>query len=343
MVQRRTLIRSVFAGTAALTAGCDSSSKKTGTASGQALEKIVYLTGYGNFGRDAYVYVAMEKGYFSDAGFDVEVQTGQGTGANIKLLQAGKVHFSPVDLSGFLVAVGGKGTAKVTGLTAVAAIQQRSLSAVLSLEGNGITSPKDLEGKTLSDLPGSVNRTLFPTYAKLADFDYTKVKWVDATPQTVMSNLALGKVAGIGQFVVGKPTVETLAKGRKAIVLPFSDYIADLYGNVLVTQADLVSKQPEKVAKFTAALLKGLSDAINNPTELAEIMLKYVPAAVPKMATAEMTSMVPYVRSAAAGLPVGALAAERVARSIAILQGAGQLEEGLTPEQVVNVDILAPA
>lgn len=339
-MQRRTLLRSMTAGPLAAAlgaaAGCDKSAEGNDAGSGQSRETIPYLTSYGNFGRDAYVYVAQEKGYFAAAGFDVDIQPGQGTGANIKQILAGNALFTPVDLSGCLVAVGGK--EKVAGVTAVAAIHQRTLTAIISLEGNKIGAPRDLEGKTLADLPGSVQRTLFPTYAKLANFDYTKVKWINATPQTVMGTLISGEAAGIGQFVVGKPTLEALANGRKAVVLPFSDYLGDLYGNVLITSADYARKNPEKVKRFTAALLRGLSDAIDNPTELGKILQKYVPTANPGAAAAEMNLMAPYVRSAAAGLPVGALLAERVARSIAILQGSGQVEDGLTPEQVLNAD-----
>jgi NitT/TauT family transport system substrate-binding protein len=53
--------------------------------------------------------------------------------------------------------------------------------------------------------------------------------------------------------------------------------------------------------------------------------------------------MAPFVRSAAAGVPVGALDAERVARSIAILQGSGQIQPGLKPEQVIDFNLVPKA
>ena len=54
-----------------VTAGCSGGSADAGaSSSGQALEKVTYLTSFGTFGRDAYAYVAKEKGYFRDAGFD---------------------------------------------------------------------------------------------------------------------------------------------------------------------------------------------------------------------------------------------------------------------------------
>jgi NitT/TauT family transport system substrate-binding protein len=325
------------------TAACsdDSGDNGGGGDSGQSLEKIVYLTSFGQFGRDSYAYVALEKGYFKDAGFEVEIKPGAGTAANIQQITTGNAAFTPIDLTGGLLSAGGKD--KVTGFTAVAGVQQRTMAAIIALEESKIATPKDLEGKTLADTPGSVVRNLFPTYAKLANIDVNKVTWQNGTPQTLMGTLASGKVAGIGQFVVGKPTVENVAKGKKAVVLPYSDYLQDLYGNVLITSSKYATDNPDKVKKFTEALLKGLSDSIDNPAEAGKVMQKYVPTSNPAGVAAELTLMAPFVRSAAAGVPVGALDAERVARSIAILQGSGQIDAGLKPEQVISFDLVPKA
>ncbi|HET6478862.1 MAG TPA: ABC transporter substrate-binding protein, partial [Actinoplanes sp.] len=201
-------------------AGCSDDSADGDGGNGASLEKITYLTSFGLFGRDSYAFVALEKGYFKEAGFDVEVKPGAGSGENIKSIVAGQAQFTPIDLTGGLIAAGGKD--KTSGFTAVAAIQQRTMAAIIALEGSGINRPKDLEGKTITDQPGSVVRTLFPTYAKLANVDDKKVKFQNGKAQELIGLLASGKTQGIGQFVVGKPTVESVAKGKKAVVLPYS-------------------------------------------------------------------------------------------------------------------------
>jgi NitT/TauT family transport system substrate-binding protein len=338
----RTLVAAALATTLVAAAGCsDDSSDKGSSGGSQSLEKITYLTSFGTFGRDSYAYVAKDKGYFKDAGFDVDIKPGGGTLENLKAVVAGRAQFTPLDLTGLLLAAGAPKD-PITGFAAVAGIQQRTMAAIISLQGNGINSPKDLEGKTLTDSPSSVVRNLFPTYAKAAKIDYTKVKWQDGTPQTLMGTLASGKTAGIGQFVVGKPTVEGIAK-KPAVVLPYSDYLQDLYGNVLVTSDTYAKNNPEKTKKFTAALLKGLQDAITNPDEAGTILKKNVPTMDPKSAAAELKLMDPFVRSAASGVPVGALDSQRVARSIAILQGSGQIGAGLTPEKVIDFDVVPKA
>jgi len=339
MTRLTRMITAMLVAALAVTAGCSSDEPETAAADGsQTLKKVTYLTSFGNFGRDSYAWVAKEKGFFKDAGFDVDIKPGAGTGDNIKTIVGGQADFTPIDLTGGLLQFG-NGQAK--DFVAVAGIQQRTMAAIVALEGNGISTPKDLEGKRLADAPGSVVRNLFPTYAKLAGVDPSKVEWVNGTPQTLMGTLASGSVDAIGQFVVGKPTVETVAKGKKAVVLPYSDVMTDLYGNVLITSTKIAEEDPEMVKRFSVALLKGLEYSIANPQEAGEILKKNVPEAIPAAAAAELELMAAFVKSTSSGVSVGALDSQRIARSIAILQGAGAIPPGVEPEQIVNFD-LAP-
>ncbi|GAA4437088.1 ABC transporter substrate-binding protein [Phytohabitans houttuyneae] len=333
----RTFAVAALATALAVVAGCSSDEPETtnNAGSGGELVKVTYLTSFGAFGRDAYGAVALEKGFFRDAGFDVTIQKGQGTGGNITAIVSGKADYTPIDLTGGLLTFG-KGTKD---FTAVAAIQQRTMAAIASTSDKNIKTPKDLEGKTLADTPGSVVRNLFPTYAKLANIDYTKVKWQDGQAAELIGTLATGKVDGIGQFVVGRPTIAAVTK-KEPTFLPYSDYLTDLYGNVLITSSKNAKEKPEEVKKFAQALLKGLEYSLANPGEAATILKKSEPATVEAAAKAELELMASFVRSAGSGEKVGTIDTQRVARSIAILQGAGQLPQGITPEQIISVDLL---
>jgi NitT/TauT family transport system substrate-binding protein len=338
----RRLARTIGAASLAMAlvvlAGCSGSegSEETGNTGTGTPEKVTYLTSFGNFGRDAYGWVALDKGYFRDAGFDVTIQKGEGSAANIQKIVSGQAQFTPIDLTGGLLYLGKN---KTQDFTAVAAIQQRTMAAIASTEDKGIKTPKDLEGKTLADTPGSVVRNLFPTYARLANIDEKKVTWQNGEAATLIGTLASGKVDGIGQFVVGRPTIAAITK-KTPTFLPYSDYLTDLYGNVLITQTKLAKEKPEKVKAFTAALLHGLEDSLANPQEAAGILKKRDATANPDAAKAELELMGAYVRSAGSGEKLGGIDLQRVARSIAILEGAGQIPAGLKPEQIISVDLV---
>ncbi|MFJ8580237.1 ABC transporter substrate-binding protein [Micromonospora sp. NPDC093277] len=335
----RTVAAAALAATLALVSGCSSDSDKTEDAKSTsgALEKVTYLTSFGNFGRDSYAWVAKEKGFFKEAGFDVDIKPGEGTGNVIQTITGGKADFGPIDLTGGILQMG---NGEATDFVAVAAIQQRTMAAIVTVEGNNIATPKDLEGKRLADTKFSVVYNLFPTYARLAGIDESKVTWVNGESQALMGMLASGSVDGIGQFVVGQPTVQAVTK-KTPVVLPYSNVMQDLYGNALITSAKIAKEKPEMVKKFTAALLKGLEYALAHPQEAGEILKKNEPTANPAAAAAELELMAAYVRSSNSGTAIGTLDSGRVAKSIALLKGAGSLKNDLTPDQIINFD-LAP-
>ncbi|MBM2623782.1 ABC transporter substrate-binding protein [Actinoplanes sp. LDG1-06] len=335
----RRLLPAVIAALAlVLTPGCTTARESDGPGDGAAnLDHVKFLTGASILGREAYIYVAQEKGYFADAGFEVEVQAGKGTSPNLQLLQSGQVDFAAVDITAAMIEFGNN---KFRDFTIINAIQQRNLQCIMAHAGSGINTPKDLAGKKIAYLPGGVAKALFPTYAKLAGIDESKIQWVNLPLEQHPQNLAAGTVDAATQFAVGKPGIERVAKGRVITVLPYTDYLTDLYGVGIGVTRKAADDDPDRVRRFNEALLKGLSDAVADPAEAGRIYAQHEKIQPEPVAAAENTLMVPYVKSAAGGTAVGALDPQRVARNIAILQGAGVIPEVFEPEEVISVDLL---
>lgn len=301
--------------------------------SGAAPDKVGYLTSFGTFGRDAYAYVAQDKGYFTEAGLDVTITPGTGTVDVLKLVAGGRADFGTADFTATTITV----AKEKLPVTVVAAVHQRSLAAIVALEGGGIAKPADLAGKKIGDQPGSTNQVMFPVYAKAAGIDPGKVQFVPFAPASLPQLLAAGQVDGIGQFVVGKPLIEKAAQGRKAVVLSYGDLVPDLYGNVLATSKDLAARNPALVQRFTGALLKGLNYAIEHPDELGQILKKHQPTQDAGVASAEIGLMAPYVKPAGFTGPLGELTEARVTKIIGNLADAGAIPAGaLTPADVVS-------
>jgi NitT/TauT family transport system substrate-binding protein len=222
------------------TAGCGGGDADAGK---PATEKVTYLTGAGVQGREAYVYVAIEKGYFAAAGFDVEVRPGNGTNQNLQLLQSGQADFAVVDITAALIEYG-RGT--FTDFTVVSALHQRNLSCIAAIAGKGVAQPRDLAGKRIGYLPGGVVKALFDAYAGRAGVDAKSIKWVNMPAQQMAQNLAAGTIDAATQLVVGAPAIEAAAKGQKVVVLPLSDHLPDLYGNGIAVGRAAATDQPER-------------------------------------------------------------------------------------------------
>lgn len=298
--------------------------------SGGSTDTVHYLTSFNTFGRDAFAYVAEEKGYFKEAGLDVDIKPGSGTVDVMKLLAGGRADFGAGDFTTALITI----AEQKLPVTAVGMVHQKSLAAVVALDGGGIATPKDLEGKTIGDQPGSTNQVTFPVYAKAAGIDAGKVKFVPSAPPALPQLLATGKVDAIGQFIVGRPLVEKAAQGKKAVILPYGDVLPDLYGNALLASSKVAKEKPELVKKFSAALFKGLQYSIAHPEETGEILKKRQPTQDAAVAAAEVRAMAPYV--APQGATVGAVDKARVEENIRLLGEAGAISAKPATDQVVD-------
>ncbi len=322
----------------ALVSACngDDSGKQ---ADGDGLQKVSYLTSFNTFGREAYAYVALEKGYFKDAGFDVKITPGSGTVDVMKLVAGGQADYGIGDFTGFAITL----AKQKLPVTTVGMIHQRSMAGIMSLKGMGINGPKDLPGKTIADQPGSTNQVMFPVYAKKVGIDPKLVTFLPTPPPNLPQVLAAGKVQGIGQFAVGKPLIEKAdPKHREAVYLSYGKELPDLYGNAIITRSDLAKDHPDQVKKFTNALLKGLQDTYNDPKAAAAILKKYVPNTDVDVAAAELEIMKEYIKPDDFKGPLGEVTQERVEKVIALLEESTAIGKGaVKPDDLVTMN-LAP-
>jgi NitT/TauT family transport system substrate-binding protein len=302
---------------------------------------VDYATSFGNFGRDAYVYVAIEKGFFRAAGFEVKVTPGPGSVDNIKLVAAGRLDYAPVDIGALVTTRANEGLP----VKVVSVVHQNTMSAIFTLEEEGITTPKQLEGRSLADSPSSTVRVLFPLYAKKAGIDASKVTWRDAAPPALPALLATKQVAGIGQFSVGIPLVSRAAGGRKIRSFKYSKALPGLLGIGVVASDEKIRSNPAEVRAFVRALNKGLLWSIQNPGQAGAILNKYVPLADPTVAAQELRIMKFFVENAFTrrqGVGLGAIDTSKIASTVSVVRNGFRITNPLRVTDVYST-VAVPA
>ncbi|MFI6466105.1 ABC transporter substrate-binding protein [Streptomyces sp. NPDC050538] len=317
-------------------AACDSNSSSKDQSS--AKDHITYVTAFGAAGRDAFAWVAEQKGYFRQAGIDVKIELGKAAGENLKALASGNAQFTSLDFTGAMISAGAKNSTAYRDFRAVLAIHQRTLVSIMAMQGSGITTPKDLTGKRIAAAANSVNQLLFPGYAKLAGIDTAGVRWIAVQPVQLGPALASGKADALSTFLIGRPTIEKAtvqARSKHVVVFPYSTYLPDLYGNATVTSASIAAKKPDLVKRFRTALLKGLKYTIQHPDEAGKLLHSKHPETDATAATAEIKLMTPSV-TAEGESSVGLITEARMRRAITSLQNAGVIQPGMTPQDVVD-------
>jgi NitT/TauT family transport system substrate-binding protein len=239
--------------------------------SADAADKLLFVTDYGLYGRHAYYFVAIEKGYYAREDLEIEIARSQGSANTIKQVANATAQVGFADA--FAVVLGRANDDIPVKL--VAMIYPKPPHAVYVLKESGIAKPKDFAGKTLADTAFSSVPKLFATYARAAGFDAGSVKWIAVNSDALPGMLTAKRVDGIGQFTVGEPLLAATAAPKEVLGLPYSDAGLDYYSNGIVASDTMIENNPDLVRRFVKATLDGLKSAIADPKEAGEIMHKY--------------------------------------------------------------------
>jgi NitT/TauT family transport system substrate-binding protein len=242
-----------------------------GPAVGQ--EKIIALMNFTIQGDHGPFFVAKEKGYFSQAGLDVQIQRGFGSGDTVKKVVTGAADIGFADPVPIIQAVAeGQKVKAIMG-----GYMQEPCALYSTAEGANIKSPKEMEGRTIGGPPADICIVLLQPVMERAGADWSKVKVQNMDAPTRIPLLAAGKIDAAGSFAEKEVLFEKAIKqaGKTMVTWPFSKYI-EKYSVMTIAGEKMLAK-PETLRKFTAALLRGYEDAIKDPDAAAATIMKAHP------------------------------------------------------------------
>ena len=220
------------------------------------------------------LYVAQDKGYFADAGIEVEIVQPMEDGAEM-LVGANKAQFGVSFQDSMLPAVAGENKMPIE---AVAALVQHNTSGIISLKGKGMDRPKGMEGKKYAtwDLP--IEKATLKQVVEADGGDFNKVELIPSTVTDEASALQSGMVDAIWIFY-GWAGIATKIAGLETDYFAFKDIdpVFDYYTPVVIGNTDWMKENPDTTKAFLEALKKGYEFAIDDPEAAADILLKNAP------------------------------------------------------------------
>jgi NitT/TauT family transport system substrate-binding protein len=233
------------------------------------------------------LYTADQKGYFTEEGLAVTFIPG---GANVDPISAvldGKAQFG---IAGATELIASRAQGKP--VRAIATIFRRNPTVFFALASTGITRPQDFVGKkirSVSDQPLVLHA--MTAHVGIAPDQYTEVN----LPSDV-ALFASGEVPVWGAYITSTVLAVQRAGYEINIIYP-DDYGVHFYGDTLYTTDDFIANHPDLTLRFLRAALKGWIYAIENPTEVGQMVLKYNPDGNAELENAKMATGLPLINT----------------------------------------------
>jgi ABC-type nitrate/sulfonate/bicarbonate transport system substrate-binding protein len=243
----------------------------------QSLRKVSLTLSWVAEGASAYPYVAKSKGYWSEAGLDVDIVRGYGSVAATQAVGAGRFDFglsacpTPIILA-----------AKGLPVVQIASCGYDSTMGINVLADSSVRTPKDLEGRRLGVTPTSGDFPFIPVFARRAGFNLDKVDVIHVDGNVRPRLLTERKVDAIDGYAVSNLPLFAATDVQSRFML-FSSYGMNFAGIGLITQQARAKSDPQLCKAMAVGLLKGLRDCLRQPDEALELFFKAVPeiAALP--------------------------------------------------------------
>lgn len=216
------------------------------------------------------LYVALANGYYKDLGLDVKiVQPPEGDA--IAACSSGQVQFA-VGYQDLLAA--GFTSDTPMQVTAVAAILQHNTSCIISKKGEGMDTPKGLEGKTFLTWESPIELAMMENVVNKDGGDWSKVNLIPNTVTDEAQDVNVNPDHAIWVYY-GWGVINAQVNDIDVDTFYFKDInpVFDYYSPVLVANNDLISNDAETVKAFLEATKKGYEYSVSNPDEAAQILI----------------------------------------------------------------------
>lgn len=215
------------------------------------------------------IFVARNKGFFQDAGFDVTLDMSFPHGkATLKALDE-KANFAVSSETPFVNAV--LNGAEIS--TIVTTVTAHNHLAVVARQEKGITTGGDLKGKTVGVTLGSNGEYFLDLVLLTNGLTKKDINTKDIKPKGMVDSLKSGDVDAISTWNPNKSrAIEML--GDQGVSIIGEGIYSPFF--IVVAKKEYISANPEIVKKITLALQKSTNFIQSNRDDAREIVSKYL-------------------------------------------------------------------
>lgn len=263
-------LAATLGGAAACSSSAPSAGASGGSGSGPAPVTVTLALDWTPNTNHTGIYVAQQLGYFKAAGIDLTIVP-YGSTAPETLVSTHKADFGISYQDGLTEAAATGGD-----ITSVFAITQKTDVVIGVRADSGITSPKQLDGKTYAGYGSPLEVPMLRYVIKQAGGTGS---FKDVTLNT---DAYQALYAGQADFALPEPTWEVIqAKlvGKPLTTFDLSAYgFPAIYSALIATSHQYLNEHADVARRFLGAVLKGYQYAAAHPTEAANLLIQANPS-----------------------------------------------------------------
>lgn len=311
-----------------------------GASRADAAEQLSVRLDWSTHAIHAPFFLAKERGWYEDAGLDVQIEDGNGSTTTVQLVGSGQFDIGHASLAPMAIAKG-------AGLPviAIAGFLRKGDMGVLVPVESDIRDPKDLEGKKVVYTAGSLEGPFLEPFFANNGSAASKVGLLNVEAASKVSTYLSGNADAVISTV---PFILPIAEGKRTSRgILFADHGLALPGFGLVVQRSALEEKGAAVKKF-ATIVSGAWGYILNghEDEGVEAILANRPNA--PLTREVLRKQIDTYREffytdATKGKPVGVQTDADWRQTIANLEEAGVVKKGSQPADYYTNDYLDAA
>jgi NitT/TauT family transport system substrate-binding protein len=247
-----------------------------GACGAAAQEKITFNMSWLPQGSVIGPVVAVERGWFKEAGLDVNIVRGYGGNRTANELDQGQFEVGYVDPISLVLNRSNGGKIKLVG-----AINTKWPGGICYVTSRvQAKSIDDLKGRVLGGGSASPVHNVVPAWLELNGKPKDLVRMLRMDPAVVDASLIEGKIDLAECWRASNRAItqkQAAAAGVQVAWIEYSDFGLNAYGSGFAVREAYLAQKPDVVRKFLRASYRGYEYAMANPEQAADLMVKAFP------------------------------------------------------------------
>ena len=237
-----------------------------------AADKVSLMLNWYVYGEHAPFYYGKEKGYFKDAGIDLDIQEGRGSATVTQVVAAKTLQFGYVDVPTMM-----RAAVKGAPVMAVGVALQTNPMSAMGFADKNIRKPDDIKGKTVATTPGDSMSQIWPLFLKKTGLKESDFKTVSGDAVTKLNAVINGQADLLLGYVMDQSMKIKDATGKDVYPIKFADYGVNLVSSGIITNTEYLKANQDLVKRFMAASVKSIEEASKHPKDAAQAILNANP------------------------------------------------------------------